>query len=154
MRNLILLFLLVASAAISCKSPMATSTSQSKPQITTPKHELLETYWKLTELNGKAVVTDTNMKKEIHILFKIEGNRVQGFAGCNNIMGTYELLEGNRIKFSGMATTMMACPNMATEAEFNKMLNMVDNYTVNGKTMSLAKARMAPMARFEAVYLK
>jgi hypothetical protein len=30
----------------------------------------------------------------------------------------------------------------------------VDNYATDGKSLSLHKARMAPLARFEVVYLK
>jgi hypothetical protein len=31
------------------------------------------------------------------------------------------------------------------------VLKMVDNYTIQGKQLSLNKAKMAPLARFEAV---
>lgn len=118
------------------------------------KTELQETYWKLTELMGKPVVMNENNKKEIHIILKKAGNGVTGFSGCNSIMGKYELKEGSRITFSAMASTMMACPDLTTESEFNKMLGTVDNYSLNGNTMTLNKARMAPMARFEAVVTK
>ena len=154
MKNLILASLFLTLVSIGCKSPQKAVTSQPKPQITTPKPEMEETYWKLTELMGKPIVVNEKMKKEIHIILKKEGNRVQGFSGCNTIMGGYELKEGNRITFTGMASTMMACPDLATESEFNKMLGMVDNYSLNGNEMTLNKARMAPLARFVAVVMK
>jgi hypothetical protein len=47
----------------------------------------------------------------------------------------------------------MACPNLETETHFFKALQMADNYILNGDTLILNKARMAPLARFEAVYL-
>ena len=103
---------------------------------------------------GKPVVLSENNKKGIYIILKKEENGVQGFSGCNTIMGKYELREGNRITFSAMASTMMACPDLAIETEFNKMLGTVDNYSLNGNTMTLNKAKMAPMARFEAVGIK
>jgi heat shock protein HslJ len=40
---------------------------------------------------------------------------------------------------------------METEQEFAKMLEKVDNYSLNGNQMTLNKARMAPLARFEAI---
>jgi len=154
MRKLIVVILFIAVAITGCKVPQKAETTQKQPQITTPKMEMQETYWKLTELMGKPVVMNESMKKEIHIILKKEENRVQGFSGCNTIMGKYELKEGNRISFSGMASTLMACPDLATEAEFNKMLGTIDNYSINGNTMTLNKAKMAPMARFEAVVMK
>jgi len=153
MKNSLATFLFITILMTGCK------TLQKTPATPTPPPpplniEITETYWRLTELMGQPVEKDENMKKEIHIVLKKEGNRVQGFSGCNTIMGQYEIKEGNYIKFSGMASTMMACPNMKMEGEFNKVLGAVDNYSLNGKTMTLNKARMAPMARFEAVESK
>lgn len=115
---------------------------------------LTETYWKLTELNGQPVSYADGNKKEMHLILKKEGNRVNGHAGCNSFMGTYTLLEGNRISFSQLAGTLMACPNMELEKQFMDLLQRVDNYAVKGNALSLNKARMAPLARFEAVYMK
>jgi len=56
-----------------------------------------------------------------------------------------------QIKFSKGASTMMACSDIQTEQEFSKVLEMVDNYSLNGKIMTLNKARMAPLAKFEAM---
>ena len=49
---------------------------------------------------------------------------------------------------------MMACPDMETETQFYKVLEMVDNYYHNNDTLILNKAKMAPLARFVAVYLR
>jgi hypothetical protein len=52
-----------------------------------------------------------------------------------------------------MASSMMACLNMEVEEALKKALEMADNYSVSadGKYLSLNRARMAPLARFEAV---
>jgi heat shock protein HslJ len=153
MKKVILALLFSSLLVAGCKSTQRIPALPLPPDpMETP--EIQETYWKLTELMGKPVSLSENMKKEIHIIFKKEGKRVQGFSGCNTIMGKYELKEGNRITFTGMASTMMACPDLATESEFNKMLGTIDNYSINGNTMTLNRARMAPMARFEAVFMK
>ena len=153
MKKLILACLFFAVAAAGCKSTqkMPAVPVQPVPPATT---ELQETHWKLTELMSHPVVMNENMKKEIYIVLKKDGNSVHGFSGCNTIMGKFELKEGNRIAFSAMASTMMACPDMATESEFNKMLGTVDNYSINNGVLTLNKAKMAPMARFEAVVAK
>lgn len=150
MRTIILAFLALTMFIAGCKSTQKIPVVPIQP-IPIAAPELQETYWKLTELLGKPVVLSEKMKKEIYIILKKEGNRVQGFSGCNTIFGQYELKEGNRITFSGMVSTKMACPDLAIESEFNKMLGAVDNYSLNGSIMTLNKARMAPIARFEAV---
>lgn len=153
MRKLILASLFFIIVFAGCKSTQKAPAEPIQP-IPMAAIELQETYWKLTELMGKPIVKNENMQKEIHIILKKEGNSVHGFSGCNTIMGKYELKEGNRITFSAMASTMMACPDMATESEFNKMLGTVDNYSINGNVMTLNKARMAPMAKFESIVMK
>lgn len=115
---------------------------------------ITEKYWKLTELMGKPVAKTAAMNREPHIIFRTEGNRVNAYGGCNAMMGSYELMDGNRIKFSQMAGTMMACPDMSIEDELKKVLEMADNYNLDGDKLVLNRARMAPLARFEAVYLR
>ena len=109
---------------------------------------LVERYWKLTELNGNPV----NLEGRVpHIIFNIEGNRISGNGGCNSFFGGFETKAGNRITFSQIGATQMACQNLETESEFFKVLESADNYFVDGDKLVLNKARMAPLARFEAV---
>jgi heat shock protein HslJ len=64
--------------------------------------------------------------------------------------GHYELKEGNRIRFYNVITTKMACLNsMDLENRFLQVINIADNYNLNGNTLTLNKARMAPLARFK-----
>ena len=57
---------------------------------------------------------------------------------------------GQRIDFSdNMGTTMMACSDMTTERSFMEALAKVDNYSIEGNKLSLNRARMAPLLRFE-----
>jgi heat shock protein HslJ len=107
--------------------------------------------WKLVELNGKPVKNTSDHKKEMFIQLNNEG-RYSAYAGCNNMTGGYELRENAlRIKFTKGISTLMACDDMETEQEFAKMLETVDNYSIKGNQMTLNKARMAPLARFEAM---
>lgn len=150
MKKSILALIFMAIVFAGCKS---TQKAPTVPQQSTPLPitEMQETHWSLTELMGKPVLMNENRKKEIYIVLKKDENSVLGFSGCNSIMGKYELMEGNCIAFSAMASTMMACPDLAIETEFNKMLGTVDNYSINGTVMTLNKARMAPLAKFEAL---
>ena len=150
MRTIILAFLALTMFIAGCKSTQKIPVVPIQP-IPIAAPELQETYCNLTELLSKPVVMSGKINKEIYIILKKEGNRILGFSSCNTIFGQYELKEGNRITFSGMISTKMACPDLATESEFNNMLCIIDNYIINGSIMTLNKARMAPIARFEAV---
>jgi len=126
----------------------------SGPVSKVPDALLIETYWKLTEIMGKPVSGPAEGKREAHVILKKEKNRVQGQGGCNAFSGTYELTEPGRISFSPMASTKMACPNLDQETAFMSVLQKADGYIIKGDTLHLIKARMAPLAKFQAVYLR
>ena len=117
---------------------------------------ITEKYWKLIELNGNPVVVNESMRREPSITLRNDGNRVSGHGGCNSLNGTFEIGQGDRIKFSQMVSTLMACINMEIENGLIKALEMADNYSLSadGKYLSLNRARMAPLARFEVVYIE
>ena len=121
----------------------------------TTANEITGKYWKLIELNGKKIEWTEDTKREPHIILKAD-NKVNGHGGCNGFHGSFEMQAGNRIKFSQVASTLMACLNMEIEDQFFKSLSEVDNYTISedGKYLSLNKAKMSPLARFEVVYLR
>lgn len=115
-------------------------------------NELVEKYWKLIEIMGQPI-KEGELAKDAFLTFKVEGNRVHGNAGCNTINGTYTVESGHRIKFSRMASTMMMCPNMEVEQKMQKIFETADNYYAKNDTLVLNRARMAPLARFVAVYM-
>lgn len=117
--------------------------------------EIQEKYWKLIEINGKKVTAEDFASKEPHLILKSTDNRVNGNGGCNSFFGTYELQANvSRIYFSKIGSTRMACMKPTIENDFFNVLETVDNYTVKNDTLQLNKARMAPLAKFVAVYLK
>ncbi|MCM4166532.1 hypothetical protein KCTC52924_03468 [Arenibacter antarcticus] len=118
------------------------------------KDLITEKYWKLKTLEGKEVKMADNQEREIYFMLKTDENRVVGFAGCNTFGGEYSLEEGNRIRFTQLLSTLKACPDIAvSEAEFLKVFELSDNYTIDGDTLMLNVGRRAPLAVFEAVYL-
>ncbi len=114
---------------------------------------ITEKYWKLVELYGQKVTMDKNQQKEVHIILKSSSGALTGYSGCNSLMGGYNTEAGNRIKFSNIAVTLRACDNLDSEKTFLNALEQADNYTIRNDTLSLNKAKMAPLAIFEAVYL-
>jgi heat shock protein HslJ len=111
---------------------------------------LVEKYWKLTELLGDTILTPEG-RKEAHLIFRQEGNRVNGNGGCNDFSGTYTLKPGNRIHFSQMISTMMMCPDMETETKLSQVFETADHYTVSNDSLTLNKTSKTPLARFVVV---
>lgn len=110
-----------------------------------------EVYWKLIGVEGKAVIENPN-GREAYIILKLEGNRLQGFGGCNILLGSYALNENDHaVCFSRVASTMMACPRLADESEFLKALEKVNHYSIDAGVLSLQKEGKT-VATFEASY--
>jgi copper homeostasis protein (lipoprotein) len=118
----------------------------------TANADLLETHWKLIEVMGKPVKPTPAGEQDIYIVLLKKDNRLAGFAGCNRLIGEWTQKPGNRLSFSKVATTMMACIDPREEEQLKDVIQRVDNYTIQGNTLSLNKARMAPLARFEAIH--
>jgi len=141
---------------VSCKTVQEKTNVNDSSAVTTAEisgntsdDNLVEKYWKLTELFGEPVTSEGG--NEAHIIFIKEDNRITGKSGCNTFNGSFALMAGNRISFSKTMSTMMMCANIETETKMYQVLEMADNYTLNGDKLVLNKARMAPLARFEVV---
>lgn len=111
---------------------------------------ITDKYWKLVELNGQPVLPGTT-QKEPYIRLNAAENRLEATGGCNGMGGTYELQAPNRIRFSQIIRTQMACENLDVENELGRVLESTDSYHVAGDTLQLFRARMAPLAKFEWV---
>lgn len=117
-----------------------------------PDIAIAEQYWKLVSLNGTPVKTYT---RDAYITLKKDDGRVIGSGGCNRISGTYTLTDPDRIEFSALATTEMACAEgMDVEQQFVAAMAQVGFYLINGDILILyGHDKADEIARFEAVYL-
>lgn len=115
-------------------------------------NKIAEKYWKLIELNGKKVILGKNQNIAPHLTLKNENSRVFGNGGCNAFQGTFELSEGNKIKFSKLASTKMFCDYMEMETAMLNALEMADNYSAKKDTVSLNNATMVSLAKFQLIY--
>lgn len=97
--------------------------------------KLTDIKWVLETLNGEKVkLTDSN--SEIFIQFNEAEKRVNGRAACNRFFGNYEM-DGNKLKFSPMGATRMACPDLQLENQFFQVLDGVDAYTIKDNVLTL-----------------
>ena len=135
----------------SCKTP---DKGISQNDVTKTVPGITDRRWKLTEINGVKVSYTDPSQTEAFIIFDSKSLRISGNGGCNTLNGGFELKEGNRITISKLAVTMMYCPAMNIETQLTKVLEEADNYSISGNILSINKARMAPLARFEEEKLK
>ena len=114
---------------------------------------LINTYWKLVELGGKAVTVADN-QREPYIVLRPDPKQVNGSGGCNRLFGSYEMT-GSSLTFGGNGATKMACASgMETEAAFLPVLGRVARWRIAGQQLELSDSTGALLARFEARAMK
>ena len=127
--------------------------SPSTPPAVQSTAQLLNTYWKLVQL-GDQVVSSPAGTREIHLVLHSENQRVAGFSGCNQMMGSYAL-EGSTIRFEQMGGTLMACvPEREIERQFLAVFPEVVPWEITGETLRLIGAEGQTLATFESRYLR
>ena len=103
--------------------------------------------WQLVELNGKKI---EGSPETHYIIFHSKDGRLESKANCNVLSNDYKIKNQLQLKIKPGITTMMACEDNL-EQEFSKILLEADNFYTDGETLSLNKARMAPIAKFVLV---
>lgn len=103
--------------------------------------------WKLVEIHGKKVKGDAESH---YIIFHSANGQIEAKAGCNQLTFGYKIKNGLVLEVTPGISTMMACEDK-TEDEFKNVMIEADNISVNEKTLTLNKGRMAPLAVFEIV---
>jgi heat shock protein HslJ len=112
---------------------------------------LTNTTWKLTELYGQTVHFISSGQGEPHLIMRPPEDQLIGFSGCNGFFGLYRKA-ADRLSFSDLGATMMACPNNADiERTYFKALKATDHYKIFGEMLELYHGREA-VARFEAAH--
>jgi heat shock protein HslJ len=121
------LFLSICAAAVlaSCGAMSGSSTAKvgkSQPSLANTKWTLAET------VKGKVPTLN------------IEGEKINGNAGCNNYFGTVKLDSSTGDFVAGqMGSTRMACDNMSVEKNFMDMVGKANKYVLSGTTLELYK---------------
>jgi heat shock protein HslJ len=133
----------IANASINVARPQIAS-YKLKADTTAPR--LKGTEWQLSEVNGKKV-DSINPGMVIFIILEDSSDNVTGFAGCNDITGTYELNGKDGIKFPELNSTKKACPDQDKENNFLHQLGAVDSYEVNGDRLTLSQ-KGKPILKF------
>ncbi len=141
----------ITAAFIVCLVAQCKST---KPVNQVPPATLLNTYWRLAEMNGEPVRTPESAR-EVHIILSSDDgqNQLKGFAGCNTLGGTFNV-DGNKLSFSAFSTKMMCSPDrMKVEDFLFNVLATTDTYVLEGATLHLLQGDVE-IAEFQSVHLK
>lgn len=88
----------------------------------------LEGEWNIIEIDGSAVVPASDQEFPF-IAFDAKEGRVYGHAGCNRLMGSFDVkAKPGTIDLSSMASTKMMCPDMTMEKNVLAALAKVKEY--------------------------
>ena len=116
-----------------------------------PDVPLVNTYWKLVELNGGTVQPGEG--KELHMILKGD-DRVGGYSGCNQFMGSVTVSDDG-LSFGPIAGTRRMCEgSMEQENAFLQALESAYRYAITGEDLAIENANGEIMMRFVAVYLQ
>ena len=110
---------------------------------------LLEgTRWRLVELDNQPVKMPAGAE-DPYIQLVAATKRMEGFAGCNRIMGGYEL-DGQTLRFPGVGATRKYCESTAAiEQAFVTALSATGSYSISGNRLEL-RGDTTTVARLEA----
>lgn len=98
----------------------------------------LHDIWVLEEMKGTTVSKESFNSKEVpNMEVNINTNRFSGFSGCNRITGSL-FYEKDVLRFTQIASTRMACPNMDKENEFLTALQASTSYKVENNRLYLS----------------
>jgi heat shock protein HslJ len=118
MKPQLFLFLIIASLSFTC------STKETEKIDVMRLHDI----WALESIEGEKVIIDETVRNLPVLEIYVEDKRVHGNTGCNVLNGTVEIDE-DKIAFSKMMTTEMACPG-DLEQRFLSRLEKVNRYKI------------------------
>jgi heat shock protein HslJ len=95
---------------------------------------IMDQKWVFQTLNGERL--DLPAGAETPWL-KLVGDQVQGFGGCNNLMGSYKM-EGTNLSMPALASTKKFCEGVQpTENAIKQALGQVDSFKLDGGLLTL-----------------
>jgi putative lipoprotein len=113
-----------------------------------PQAPLERTTWLVVEISGRPVVVPADQSATLMLV--PTDRRFAASAGCNRLMGNYDL-KGGSLRFSKVAGTRMACPPalMAQEQALIEALGHTTGFRASGNNLELMDGDAA-LARLEA----
>lgn len=97
-------------------------------------NQRLQDIWIATRINGNPI-EDMNPTPRMEI--NLTKMRVLGTDGCNNYSGVIKKASGLNLEFGNLASTRKICLKMDIANAFNKAMNKVSSYKLDGLNLTL-----------------
>ena len=138
---------LLALVVVSCNSAKDLNSSASNK---VDSIAIFNTKWVITSFEGRDWST-TNMKNQnVYFTLNPVDNRINGFSGCNSFMGNYAIQADNRISFSQLGSTKMACPDVTIdETKMISIFHRAATFTIDNGTLVFKNDAQEPLAKFK-----
>ena len=127
----------VAFVALGCSGSTATLTSPSSLDLTAPQ---LPGTWNLVSIRPSGEAEQAKPSGASYTLTLVDG-RLSTRADCNTCGGTYTLNGQTLMAAPSMACTRAACPTMAFENTYMKLLGGESTVSLSGGTLELTSPR-------------
>ncbi|SNC75995.1 Heat shock protein HslJ [Hymenobacter gelipurpurascens] len=119
----------------------------------TADSQLLNTHWKLVEIEGSSISTSSYSDTyRSYIEFTGGINRTTGLGPCNSFSGSFALgAEPGLLTISPQGATKISCPALNIETQYLEALPRTTSYQIVGKELRLfdASNTTKPMLIFE-----
>lgn len=103
------------------------------------KNPSLQRQWMLVSLDGFSKDQLMANKAEMNLTAKMLDGKIQGSAymGCNQMSFVTEFKKGGKVKISKGVSTMKACQNMELETSFQRKIETMTKYSMEGHFLTL-----------------
>lgn len=99
----------------------------------------IQRQWMLVSFDNFTKEQLVKSKAEINLTAKTEEGEIRGtaFMGCNRMFFTSKFKAKDKVEFSGLGSTLMACQEMELENKFTKAFETMNRYELNGHFLTL-----------------
>ncbi len=103
------------------------------------KNPALQRQWMLISLDGFSKDQLIAKKAEMNLTANmVDGkNQASAYMGCNQMSFVAEFKKGGKVKISKGISTMKACQDMALETSFQKKIERMTRYSIQGHFLTL-----------------
>lgn len=104
------------------------------------KNPYLQRQWMMVSFDAFTKDQLVAYKAEINLTSRMEKGKIQGSAymGCNQMSFSAEFKKGGKVKISKGVSTVKACQDMALENAFQKTIETMTSYSVEGHFLTLS----------------
>lgn len=124
------------SVLLLCIAVLLTSSCSPSKNSLAQAMRILNSKWVLQSLAGQSSLGNIFENKLPFLQFDTDALSVSGNNGCNNMTGPLKMEAGNKISFSQLAGTKMACPGQG-EPLFMDALTKVTHFKIDNEVLTL-----------------